>query len=431
MLSNKRISSLKVLISTRDTKTILTNFFSLGVIQGTNFILPIIVLPYLVSVVGLAKYGSVALAQSFVFYWIMFADYGFNLSTTREIALFKDDKKRISEIVSSTLFAKSILCLIALVGFVLLINTIPMFFQNKNLYYFGFMMVVGQSLIPVWFFQGIEQMKFITYINLGSKAIQTVLIFLLVKQPSDYVYVLLFYGIGSLIGGVGAVWLMVSRFAVKLTLPSRVNIMHELKKGWYIFLSHFSINIYTNSNIFILGFFANEVIIGYYSIADKVVAIARQLLMIFFQATYPTICKQILKGHEFVISFFKNYFLPFALGIFLLCLLIFGFADFITRFFVGHAVPEIVYAVRWMIIVPMIVCLNMPAFQTLLAYNYQKSYMLIFVSGSALNILLNLTLARYFLISGTITAIVVTEIFITVGLHAVLYIRHRDKVILK
>lgn len=305
-----------------------------------------------------------------------------------------------------------------------------MFFQNRHLYYLGFIMVLGQSLIPLWFFQGIEQMKFITYINLGSKAIQTLLIFLLVKSPSDYVYILLFYGLGSLVAGIGGIWLMVRRFAVNLQLPRRETVIEQFKNGWYVFLSHFAINVCSNSNIFILGFFASEITLGYYSIAEKVVSIARQLIMIFFQATYPTVCKHVLKGHSFVISFFKNYFISFAAGVGILCIFIFVFADFITSFFVGHSVADIISAIRWMMVIPIIACLNLPAFQTLLAYNYQKSYMLVFVSASLLNILLNFFLAQYFLISGTIMATIVTELFITLGLHAVLYIRHPDNTLI-
>ncbi|MEJ7767039.1 MAG: oligosaccharide flippase family protein [Chitinophagaceae bacterium] len=426
MSLNRTIAGIRALFSKRDTKTILTNFFSLGVIQGTNFLLPLIVLPYLVSVIGLANYGLVALAQSFVFYWIMFTDYGFHLSTTREIALHKNDRHKVAAIVCSTLVAKSILCIMAFIGFFALIELVPAFYENRPLYYLGIFMILGQSLIPVWFFQGMEVMKFITYINLTGKVIQTVLIFSLIRSSSDYIYVLLFYGIGSFIAGIAGVWLMVSRFSIILQWPGVKDVIDQLKNGWYIFLSHFAINICSNSNIFILGFFASNTTVGYFGIADKVVSIARQLVMIFFQATYPTVCKQILISHSAVTAFFKSYFIPFTLVIALLCLLIFGFADVITIFFAGDAIPEIVTAIRWMIVVPLIVCLNLPAFQTLLAYNYQKSYMMVFVACSALNIILNLILARYYLISGAITAIIITELMITGGLHAVLYIRHPE-----
>lgn len=382
------------------------------------------VLPYLVSVLGVARYGIVALAQSFVFYWIMFTDYGFNLSTTRAVALYKHDQERLSLIASSTLLAKLVLCFTALLAFMILVNFVPAFREHRPLYYFGFLMVAGQAMMPVWFFQGMEEMKFLTYINIAGKAIQTILIFLLIKSPADYIYVLLFYGLGNLFSGVCGLWLMVRQFAIRLKIPPGQHIIQELRNGWFIFLSHFSINIYTNSNIFILGFFASDTIVGYFSIADKVVAIARQLLMIFFQSTYPNICKQVLKGHRFVIEFFRSFFVLFAAGIIMLCLLIFLFAEPITVFFAGAAVQEIIRTIRWLIVVPLIVCLNLPAFQTLLAYNYQKSYMVIFIAGSILNILLNIILARYFSVSGTVAAIIITELFITVGLHTILHVRH-------
>jgi len=66
----------------------------------------------------------------------------------------------------------------------------------------------------------------------------------------------------------------------------------------------------------------------------------------------------------------------------------------------------------------------MPAYQTLLAYNFKQSYSAILTIGSVLNIILNFILSYTFSTTGTAVAITITEIFITAGLYLVLEVRH-------
>jgi polysaccharide transporter, PST family len=400
-----------------ERKTFILNFTSLALIQGTNFLLPLLLLPYLVSVLGMNNFGLISLAQAFVSYFIIITDYGFNITATREISQNRNQSSKLSEEVSRIIVTKFFLSAISFCMLVIVVSLVPGFSKNKLLYYLSFSMVLGQLLLPTWFFQGIEKMVYLTYLNLAGKISFTLLIILFIRQPQQYVYVNLLYGLGNMVSGIAGLWLMVKKFDIKFIIPGNFLLKTEIKKGWNVFISNFAINAYLNSNILILGFFVNEVILGYYSIAEKIILAFRQLLNVFFQSTYPQICQKALAGHKAIMQFFRLFFIPFLGVVIILSCILLLTAPHVTLLLAGKSIPQITQSIMLLSIVPIIVCLNIPAYQTLLAYDFQKGYMPVLLLGCFLNILLNLWLAGKWGMWGTIWSVIITEIFITAGLH--------------
>ena len=285
-----------------DRKRLLENFLSLSVLQGANYILPLITLPYLVRVLGPEKFGLIAFAQSFIQYFNIFTDYGFNLSATREISIYRDNKEKVSEIFSSVMIIKFGLMIISLLILSFLVFTIPKFRNDWLVYFFTFGMVFGNVLFPIWFFQGIERMKYITILNITARLIFTICIFIFIRKTSDYIYVPLLNSLGFFIAGSLAIYIILKNFQLKIILPKFQIIFKYFKDSTQFFLSRVSVSMYTSTNTFVLGLFTDNKMVGYYSIAEKLYIALQQIYHPLVNTLYPYI------AHKRNVHLYKKIF---------------------------------------------------------------------------------------------------------------------------
>ena len=405
-----------------DKKRLLSNFFSLSILQGANYILPLITLPYLVRVLGPANYGLVAFATAFIGYFTMLTDYGFNLSATREISINRDDNKKISEIFFSVMAVKVLLSLASLVIMAAAVMIFHKFDKNWPLYFITFGIVIGTVLFPVWFFQGMEKMRPITILNLISRFIYTVCIFVFIRKPSNYIYVPLIISIGQIVAGILAIRIIIVDFKVKLFLPKIKDIRYELVEGWHIFLSTVAISLYTTSNVFILGLFANTAIVGYYAAAEKIVRALQNLLSPAFTTIYPHISKLADESKTRALRFIRKAVLLIGSFYFLVSLTTFIFAYFVVTILLGSQYTESVVILRILAFLPFIIGLsNIFGIQTMLTFNYKKAYSNIYIIAGILNIVLVFTLVVMYNAIGISIAVLITESFVAISMLVFLY----------
>ena len=232
-----------------------SNFASLSVLQAANYILPLIILPYLVRVIGVEKFGLVVFAQAIIQYFIIITDFGFNLSATREIATNREDISKLSTIFSSVLAIKSILLIVCFGILVILVTVFDKFSSDAEIYLFTYGLVIGNFLFPVWFFQGMEKMKFITALTVLGRVIYIVLLFVFVPQESDYMKVPLLNSIGMITTGLISVALAMKKFKVRLRIPAMSAMISQFRNSSQFFLSRVSVSLYSSFNTLILGFF--------------------------------------------------------------------------------------------------------------------------------------------------------------------------------
>ena len=286
----KLLNKVYSVLGNKEKKVVAQNFSSLVLLQGANYILPLLILPYLVRTLGADKFGLVMFAQSLAVFLTVFVDFGFKISGTREISLARNDKAKTGEIFLAIMIIKLGLIIIAFSILYVLVNTFTRFSVDAEVYLFSFGVVIGQALFPVWFFQGIEKMKFVTLINILAKVIFTVLVFVLIKSESDYFKVPIYNSLGFLVSGLIGFALSFQYFEFRL--PKTSLIKQLLLESSSLFVSNFASSMYTASNVFILGLFFGNVIAGVYSSMEKLTLAVKNVYVPFYQALYPWVARQ-------------------------------------------------------------------------------------------------------------------------------------------
>ena len=69
------------------TKTILSNIVALFTLQGLQYLIPLILLPYLVHTLGIEYFGLLSFAIATIAFFRAMVSYGFDFTGTKQIAL--------------------------------------------------------------------------------------------------------------------------------------------------------------------------------------------------------------------------------------------------------------------------------------------------------------------------------------------------------
>lgn len=275
----------------KSNSLVLKNFSFLAILQIFNMVLPLVTIPYVISVVGAENYGLLAFSLATIMYFNIIVDYGFNLTATREVAVHREDLSKLKEIFGSVITIKAILMLLCFIVLLILVFFVDVFSQHSKLYLFTFGIVVGQAFFPIWFFQGMENMKYITYLNIISKSLFTVAIFIFLKEENDVFLVPLFNSLGGCFSGIVSLFILKKQFKVVFEFQKIEIIKKYLKDSWDVFVIDFLPNMYNNFSTFLLGFFAPLEFVGFYALASKLIGVLNSFLYVLRNATFPYLNK--------------------------------------------------------------------------------------------------------------------------------------------
>lgn len=411
--------------------TLFYNFSSLGIIQVSNFLLSLIVIPYVIRIVGADGFGVIAVAQVLMFYLSVITDYGFSRTAIRDVALYKSDRAKVSRIFCTVMISKFLICLLSFALLLGLLMVVPLFRQHFLLYLLAFSFVAGQAVLVNWFFQGMEKMQYMAVLSLISRLLFVALVLLFIKKKGDEALYIFFMGAGNFIAGIISIYTVIRMYKLQFIKPTRADIWYEIKEGWAVTVTNLSMTTIQYIGIFVLRLFTNDLVVGYYSIAERIYFAMKLMLDVFSQVAYPRVCRLLLEGIGAVIAFFRKVYIPFLGMVVLGSAIVFSFAPQLIYFFLGQPSVHSTFLLRVLCVAVVIVCMNIPACLVLLGGDHKKSYLRVFTIGTAINIIANLVFAPLLEASGTVLSVIITELMITAGLYFEVYRIYRLKAMRK
>lgn len=392
-------------------KVKIKTIFSLSILQGANYIAPLLILPYLANTLGSSTFGDFALAISISQIFIIITDYGFNLTGSKDASLLKNNKKELTLLYSTITTIKAAF----LVGGFIITTPIYLlvspFKNDPQIYISAYAIVLGSAIFPLWIFQGTEHLKGAMIAMVIGRMISIAGVFTLVHTASDAGTA------GLLYGSSGIIAYLLSRRSLKhllagekFTYPSIENIKLSLKNGLNIFLSNLYINSYTTSNSIMLGLLQDPKSAGYFHLAEKFTKIAIFIFQPITQAFYPKVCIAAKEGVDKLIEINKLYLkitLPAAI---VLSLLMIALSETAIEMLFDNTYAEVSIIIKLLAVLPIINVLSHSlSTLTLIPTGESKIFSQIYLAACFFNIPIFATLSLKFSGAGAAVANVLTE----------------------
>lgn len=392
------------------------NILWLYALQGVNYLVPILLLPYLVRVLGVGQYGLVAFSQAIAQYFIIATDYGFNFSATKQIALHRDDPAEVSRIFYGVMAIKMVLVAIGAALMACAIVLIPRLRVDATIYLAAYITVIGGALFPVWLFQGMERMQFISIITGISKVVAAGSIFLLVHGPQDTFRAAFLQSVGFLLAGLIGLGISVKYYAPKFLFPQRPEMLLMIAEGKHVFFSTASITLYTNTNTFLVGIIAGNVQAGYFSLADKLIRAVSGLIFPFLQAGYPHIVRLIKESRERAMLFVRRILLRGVIAGAAFGLALFVFARPIAILAFSQNAAGVVPVVRVVSLFPLLMVVTASMGMLIfLPFGLEKIFSRLLLAVGIVNVVLCFTLIPFLGAIGAALGMILMESLQLIG----------------
>ncbi|HRE50483.1 MAG TPA: flippase [Flavitalea sp.] len=402
---------------------VLKNVFSIGIVQVANYVFPLLTLPYVSRIIGPDKLGVINFAAAFVVYFVLLINFGFDLTATRAIASNRSNLEERNRIFNLVLLAKSLMLAISIVIFVVLLFAMPQFREEKATAIFSFLVCFAWVITPNWLFQGMQELTRVAIFNLAAKTIFTILIFVFIREKVDYVWQPLAVSIAQIGVGVYSFVYAIKRYKITLKRPKTKDALNLLWKERIIFFSSVVVNLYTTTNVVLLGFLQTAEQVGYYTAGWRLILIAQQMISVpISQALFPYIGAAFSESRDRGIDIVRQLF-PIITAITIAASIALYFLGPLTILIVyGEAFEPAVPAFQTLAFIPIIIGWNnLLGIQTMINLKMDRSFFRITTLGAVISLALNFLLVTRLGFIGSAWSWLLTEMLITGSMFFVLY----------
>jgi len=397
---------------------------SLYVVQLATYVIPLFTLPWLTRVLEPSGFGTLSFCIAVNTYFTLFADFGFNFTATREIAVNQDNLARRSEIFWTTILAKALLAVIGLSMLCAGCFWVERFAAQRHLLLIGYAAVLGSVLTPIWYFQGTERLPFLSTVTVIIRTLSVPLTFLMVRNAADIDIALAINAGVPCVTGVICLLAVARRKEIRPVNVSAQSVIHALRASSHLFLSNAAISLYTTSNTVLLGLVSSGASVGYYSAAERLIKAAQGLVNPISQSFYPRIARLMQQSRPEALALVRRLLriqggagLAISVGIFVL-------APEATHLLYGDAFGPTTSVLRWLSPLPFAIALsNVFGIQTMLPLGMNKEFSRVIILVGAANVAALGVLGSVFGATGAAMAVLGAEVCVTLLMAGILHRR--------
>ncbi len=373
--------------------SIKTNFIFNVLITLSTYLINLFLFPYVSRTLGVEMVGRIGFANNVIYYFSIFAMLGISNVGIREIAACGNNREQRSIVFSNIIVITAILTFSILAIYLGCIFLFPQFQTIRNLLLAGTFTLFFSSFMIEWFYQGLENFKYITIRSVVLKLLYATLVFFLIKSPNDYfLYFVLTVSvvvINSLINLFYANHFITFSF-------SNINIQRYIKPIFSLGTYRILVSMYTTFNVIFLGMVCSEIEVGYYYTSIKLFHIILGILFAFTGVMLPRMSSLLAQDRKMEFKEKINHSFELVIAFTIPTIICFTLlAPQIIRFLAG---PEFDGAILPMqIVMPIILFSGMAqiwVIQILMPLKKDKIILLSSIIGAVVGLLSNLLIVR-------------------------------------
>jgi PST family polysaccharide transporter len=263
------------------------NALAMQATQAATLIVPLVTLPYTSRVLGSNGFGLVAFAQSLSLTLGVVVQWGFEPWASRDVAVAREDRGRLSVLAAQVTGARLILSVGALAVAAVVYIASKTTRGSPEFVAMAWLAAASTGLNPMWFFIGQERVRLTTVIVLALRVAAAVLTFVLVHDRGDaWIVMALFTGAAVLIAAINTARMFRK---VELRRPRLRPSSRAIRDSTPLFAGTAGRSLYTAMNVVLLGFFASRTDVAHFSAAERLIRSCIGLLVPVTVAMYPRV----------------------------------------------------------------------------------------------------------------------------------------------
>ena len=386
------------------------NILILSLIHVVRLVLPLLLIPVLTRRIDASDFGIYMYTISFAAWLSIFIEYGFSISSTREVAS-AEGKAEIRRTIKGTQSAKLILSGLTLPVMAIAAVYVPVF--DGHMYWAGAAWVLGllSALSPIYYFQGRENLRMVGLTETASGLLTLIAVLFFVHDIDDFYRLPLIMAVARFFSFALLTTTMYREAGIGIgELLNFGDGWHALKRGFNIFIFQGAVSFYTSFNVVFLGFFCTPLQVGAYAAAERLMRAGLGFINQFSNAIFPRLnslrARKSLEMEQMRKKVLAAFFLLGLTGV----IVTWYAAPLVAQYMFPSNYAEVAGMVKILaLLIPAVALSNVLGFQYLLVDRREKLFNLIISAAAVLNIGLAYMMVKQWQANGMAYSWVIVE----------------------